>query len=360
MSSNEAPEPHGETEFAAEAMIAELARSRAEHAQVVAQRPTGGQLGDSLHRFAELLYETLNEKRESAIADLGLASLDTHAWFPRPNSVGAADIEANQKVVERFLAASPTDAHWLDTNPDRNPTSWGLGFVARAVYTVVDHLDAIARLISIEEHVRSPVTLARTALEAASTACFLLDPGTTSQERLRRTLNLQFEEAKEDSNGWESGSSERVECETLLEELIAFSRLAGLDVQRYRPGRHHPPVIGGDGESDATRQLVERVLPGFGLDAWRSMSAVAHSRRSTTLYLHEYALPHRSARWQRVESTAWHTVPVLIVVQELCKRLAEYLEWDLGDWNEAFELLCTQWAAGAGQFDEQIRRSLGL
>jgi hypothetical protein len=190
--------------------------------------------------------------------------------------------------------------------------------------------------------------------------CFITSGAVNAGERLRRSLNLHFAQTKESSNERrDSGETEPYETE--LVELIGFAEYGGYKVAKYRRDGIQPPVIRpSDGSNDSARSIVDAVLPGIGTSMWRSMSAVAHARRSQFLIPDGFQLPHQVKPWQRVESVAWHTVPSILVVRELCQHLETYLGWHIGALDELWERVAGHWAVAAGLDDSRIRRELGF
>ncbi|KRF34188.1 hypothetical protein ASG94_15805 [Nocardioides sp. Soil805] len=167
-------------------------------------------------------------------------------------------------------------------------------------------------------------------------------------------------QTKEASNE-RRGSEEQEECEAELAELVDFAGFAGFDLNRYKSSDLLPPRIKPpDGRHDSASSIIESVLPGVGITMWRSMSAVAHSRRSHLLIYGEYTLPHEMKPWQRVESVAYHTLPGILVVRELGDRLQRYLGWNYQPWPDLWDAVATQWSVAAGMDDARIRRDLGL
>ena len=269
-------------------------------------------------------------------------------------------MHAGDGLVASFLSsANPRDWTWLDTNPTRSPNAWAFRFIARCAHTVIDNLSAIAALLALESHVRSPVTLARSALEAAATGCFIMDVGASAEERLRRIMNLWLEEVQEQWNRDRGGDSEP-ESARLLNELSDFAEHSGFEVQRSKVPTHRPPRIAGPGHSGAARQLVEDVLPGIGKEIWRSMSGVAHSRQATGFFAAEYSLPHTMKQWQRTQSTAWHAAPTILATREFFQQTENYFGWEFDHWSSLFDGLVSCFMSGGGLHDDEIRKKLGL
>lgn len=353
-----------ETEpFDPQRILDALKRGTLEAEEVARHRPQPEQLAASLRDSALQLYEHLEHTRLISCSESGQDPTRTYAWIPRPGSIAAEDHNLFESDLVAFCEQKlPAQDLWLDTNPTRNPAHWGIEFLTRCIYTVVDDLLAVATLIQDGQRLRAPITLSRSVLEAAAVGCFLTDKQVQPKERLRRTLNLQLSQLKESANEVRDHEDE-FNYEKELLELLEYAAFTDFAVPRYKPAGHQPPVIATpDGpRTDSARAMVDQVLPGgVGLTMWRSLSAVAHSRESGMVLPDQYSLPHKVQVWQRAKAVAWHTLPALLVTQELVRRLGPYLGWDCHDWLEGFEQVVQEWAIGGGQADTEIRRFLGF
>jgi len=347
--------------FDAKRWLAALQQSTVEHQRVVEQRPKANDLGESLRRFTAPLSDWTDTWRSMAAVRREVDPSQDYALYPLVSAPAQADLVHWEPHVARYCEDSaPSSGHWFETNPIRNPVAWGLDFLARCFNTVFDDFAGIAVLIQTERHVRAPITLARSVLEAAGIACHIIDPMASQTERLRRVLNLHFDELKEACNA-RGGDDGQSDSSVELAELIAFADQLGFNV-KYKPERWMAPVILADGrvQPDSVRKVVEEVLPGVGVDMWRSLSAVAHSRESRTVLPDEYAPGHMIKSWQRTESVAWHTLAPMMMVRELCIRIERYLGWEFSEPRKLLDAIVLQWSIGGGLYDKQIRSNLGL
>jgi hypothetical protein len=231
-------------EFDAQAWLKQLHQGVGEQAAVAAQRPTGEQLSVSLGQIAEQLYEWTDLQRLQACHLNEVDPQQTYRWVALKGSLAELDVADVEIQTERFVTVSSglSGSHWWPTNPTRNQVSWGLDFVQRCFHSIVDNLSGIARLVTHGDHVRAPITLARSSLEAAATACSLVDPDVEQVERLRRSLNLYFAQLKESSNE-RRATNEEAEYEDAIAELNDFATHIGLTVRRYRPQGFTAPAI---------------------------------------------------------------------------------------------------------------------
>jgi hypothetical protein len=354
---------NGSSGFDAETFFARLAQSGAEHAQIVEQRPGNEAVANAFQQFGSLLYEWGDVSRRIAAHSVVEDPDRTYAWFPHFDSLAHGDFGALEPMIESFCGAEERlSYHWLDTNPTRNPASWGIDFLQRCFHTVIESVTAIGALVATGQHLRAPLTLARSVVEAGATGCFIIDATVEREERVRRILNLHFAQVKEQL--LESGSSgnETADAQAELDELILFAEHCGYRLKRYQPGGWFPPTIASTGRqpTDSTRAIIDQVLPGLGSSIWRNLSAVAHGRAAQLLVPDEFVLPHLLKDWQRTESVAWHGMAALVVVKELCVRIENYLGWGFAEMSEVVDDLVKLCFVAGGLADERIREGLGL
>lgn len=280
--------------FDAAAFVARLQRATAEHARVTARRPTAPQLSEALGQGTDLLGRAVDILRNLAVLHQEQDPNATGIWPPSRGSLASGDLDTYETAIAGFLEAHDARAtHWLDTNPYRNPVLWATDHLRRSYYTILDCLAGIAGLLARDDahHLRAPIVLARSAFECAAWGAYITDPQIDSQERLRRILNLHFDEVQESLN---AGGPEEGD-DAGRADLIAFAEYCGFTVTLgRRPWT--APVIFAPGRTwpDSARQVIENVLPGSGVSLWRSLSAVAHGRSAPIPIPDEYSPPRRS------------------------------------------------------------------
>jgi hypothetical protein len=216
-------------------------------------------------------------------------------------------------------------------------------------------------LTSTGRHLRAPLILVRSVVEAAATGCFVLDTRVSERERLRRVLNLHLAQTKEallESAGLDHSSHYADE----LEELMAFAVSCGFTLRRYQPDRWASPQISADDEQsvDSTRAVIEDVLPGVGSSIWRNLSAIAHSRGAATVLHDDFSRAQELPEWQRTEVIARHGLAALVLLREFCVRLEAYLGWDFASRTGSIDTLIEKCVVAAGMADDDLRAQLGL
>jgi len=348
----------------AEAVMRYLRRSRHANDLVAVRRPQAPALAKSMTKCVGLLDQWVTLSSRIAVAESGTDPDSVRGWGVTESSP-ARHIRASVEVsVAAFVAShSPSSTTWLDTNPDRNPWDWGLDFLQRSHFTIVDHLLAVAILLKDKTTVRSAVTAARSALEASARMVYILEESADEREKLRRVLNLRVEEMKESSNS-RAGAGENADDEADIQEQIAFALELGYTLKHaYKPGRHFPPVfVDKDAvESEySTAKIIDKVLPDVGRDMWRTVSAVAHSRRAPLFFPADFILPSQLRPTDRAKSIAWVTLPSILSTRAAYSLLGDFTGWDGGGWTDMLDALARHWAVAAGLRDNEIRQSLGL
>lgn len=347
--------------FDAAAFLERLTKSGEEHKRVVALRPSAEQVAESFRQYGDLLSQFGEASRELAAATVGIDSSRRAEWYPSPGSVASGDREFIEPDVKRFCETPRDSYHWLDTNPTRNPVDWTLGYVARCFKTVTEDIGAVGFLSDTGRHLRAPLTLMRSIIEASANACFVMDVAVPERERIRRGLNLHLAQTKEallESSGLEHTGQYAAE----LDEVVEFAKSCGYTFHKYDPARWSPPVIRAEDDQplDSTRAIIDQVLPGVGSSIWRNLSAVAHSRGAHTVLYDEFQLAHELHAWQRTEVIARHGLPAILVLSEFCSRIEAYLGWEFASWTESLGGFAKQCHVAAGLADAKIREHLGL
>ncbi|MEV4999698.1 hypothetical protein [Nocardioides sp. LML1-1-1.1] len=349
-----------EPELDIEALFEQLQRGGRERELVASKRPTSSELADALRQLADLIYSGFDFERVNACAAKGIGPRDTYSWQPRAGSRAEQDVTFVDDLLGTFVADHDlVTLEFAETNPFRNSIVWGIGLLAQAVQTAVDHMHGIADSLESGQTIRAPLTMSRTVLEAAATGCFISDATADSRERLRRTHNLRMEDMKEGANHRSDDESE--DYLTGLEELVAFASASGFEVRQPRLSHLAPTVPAPEGEREAVRYLVERILPGVGLSTYRTLSTVAHCRPNVGDVLpDDYSLPHEIDVWRKAEKIASYAIPALIAVREMTERVTAYLGWDDHEIGTTIYEVLDFISVGAGWKDAQIREHLGL
>lgn len=334
----------GPSDFDAEALFAQMEESRVREAAIAAERPSAEIMGMMLDHAAKVLNAHLSLRRIEALIALDDEEAKEFDFHPTAGSPADADLRWGAS-----LSAF-----------EENPIRITLDLIQRLAASTADHLEGLAHLTSATTLVRAPISLARSALEAAATAAYLVDLDVTREDRLRRALNLRLAELGEAryEHADDDGDDDEVAWHEKEIAEIAVG-VAGLNMKVKNAAcrsRGLPSIH----PKDSTQTMIQAILEkDVGSTVWRSMSAVAHSREAMMLIIID-ALDARSGNEQwRARDLASNCMPALMAVDHLMPRLGAYLGWDMNDaWDDEDQILLNVWHAGSGGHDEAIRRKL--
>jgi hypothetical protein len=210
-----------------------------------------------------------------ATVRFGKRHLGSAKWEPQPGSEAAAEI-ANTEVRK-------TGAPWGEDPPRTAYAAANLMMIG-----VLDNLASIRKLIGIEMPVIGPTVVARSAIEIASGAWWLMEPGIGARPRVCRELALSLESARRAGQVAEEVQAHALArgvqvgqeiTDALQQEASVLQRIMDLGIAAPSPG-FSPKVENEKAESatDATAAVLEEVLRkyGPGSSIYRTYSAVTH------------------------------------------------------------------------------------
>jgi hypothetical protein len=223
------------------------------------------------------------------------------------------------------------------------------------VQAAVDHLRALATVLTTQGIIYAPATLARGAVEAAAQAFYLLDPHIDARERVRRHMNnllaslhevrwliLGFENAADDADAAAAArpSPHEVAAEKTdrIQRILESAERHGFIVRR-KDDRMRPPYL--EPQPPKALSLVETAVsaadPQLGATYWRLMSSVAHSQpHGLTPFLARVNLPVDPVYGDAVgqvqasaQETALRLFGTPLAAASLVERLFPHMGWDL-------------------------------
>jgi hypothetical protein len=309
--------------------------------RIGSMRPDGSQVAQMTGAYTGLLWLALLEQQESHLPAHLVDGNDweTSRWYPAPSSVGAIDL----------LWGEDLESTWHG-NPIRDSID-----IAEALFRAgIDHLNGAIFLLGNSPLVMSPISAARSALEAFSMACFMLDPAASPLERLRRSTNFRLQELDESRRNY---ADEDRPQEVEIQRLLDLARESGLN-GTWAKDRKVPFLKNQAGQTDSIGWIIDKVLESsIGVGFYRSMSTVTHSQdRSIITMLEIYE--RLEEQYARNAHVALMSLPSIVAMLELKNRLQHYLGWDLQDATDLDDGLLACWAAAAGLADEVIASSM--
>ena len=201
----------------------------------------------------------------------GLRHLGPAKWEPGPGSEAAAEIASTEVRQD----ADP----WGEDPPRTAYAAASLMMTA-----VLDNLASIHKLLGIEMPVIGATVVARSAIEIASGAWWLMEPGIGARRRVCRELALSMESARRARQVAEEFQARGVQVgqeitDALQQEAQVLQRITDLGIAPASPGLS-PRIENEKAESatDATAAMLKAVLPKSvpGSSVYRTYSAVTH------------------------------------------------------------------------------------
>lgn len=265
-------------------------------------------------------------------------------------------------LLRTFREPTPGSAAHGDTNDRTYDDEWGrvlfeyVHDVSPYVALLHDHLRALGAVIAAEGVAMAHVTLSRSVLETASFVYWFYDPEISSDEKVRRHINLRLERNAAIAtqqlllNVMEPGR-ELSEPLPHLEEIRASLYLLEeewVEPKVLKSGRVKPGRIG------ASSPSMMELLRGLQLfeddDLWvsysdhlyRMMSGVAHGAdHSLAPFLERTGRTVEAGVAEGEVSLSLgallaHTLPIVLAVSKMVRRLGAYRGLDLGLWTQVW------------------------
>jgi len=210
-----------------------------------------------------------------ATVRFGRRHLGSAKWEPAPGSEAAAEI-ANAEVRQ-------SGGPWGEDPPRTAYAAANLMMTG-----VLDNLASIHKLVGIEMPVMGPTVVARSAIEIASGAWWLMEPDIGARRRACRELALSLESARRARQVAEEFQAHALAhgvqvgqeiTDAIQQEARILQRITDLGIAPPSPG-FSPKVENEKAESatDATGGVLKEVLRkyGPGSSIYRTYSAVTH------------------------------------------------------------------------------------
>lgn len=226
--------------------------------------------------------------------------------------------------------------------------------IRRCWLSTVGALSGAATLLPEPGQVRAPIILARAGLEALALIGQIADPEISSEERLRRNLNLRFVEV------FDSEGESEAEGYPATDELVSFAEYLGFSVVYNKKKRVRPNIKRADGRRESSGASIEAMLPGLGRDMWNTQSAIAHSRAPLTLLADEYGPLHTVETWESAETSARNVLSVVLAIAKTVDALSTYTGWTAFSDDEALHACLAALDSCHGGNDDNVRAALGF
>ncbi|MHB1844817.1 MAG: hypothetical protein ACYCWW_08305 [Deltaproteobacteria bacterium] len=274
------------------------------------------------------------------------------------------DVEGSPAAVEYAQEPSFADEHVPD------PVLHVLLRGQQGMVAATDHLLGLAACVEADDVVLASISLLRPIVVAVGMAYYLLDPGISLRERLRRGWNFELDSVREQLNAMERQSAGELWDRTVETRLryLAWAAANGFGEAKKSDRFGEPRFWLTDAESveplPSEIKLAEAVLESVGDGAlgrtvYRFTSSFLHTRaHALTLF--------QPARAQYdpetpgtvplgvslADLTTWLMV-VVMAVHTASSRTGSYFGWDLGRWVATVRPVLDGWA-------DELRPESGL
>ncbi|MFD4609996.1 hypothetical protein ACFWOT_18220 [Streptomyces sp. NPDC058440] len=243
-------------------------------------------------------HETVVEQSRRALGatiEFGEKALRQPLWVPAAKSEAAAELANTEKGQNGPWGELPPRTAYAAAN--------------MMMTAVLDDLGSLQQLLGAKMPVIGPTVIARSAVEIASTAWWLMEPGIGVRKRVTRELVLSLTSARRAGQVAKDMEPSEAVTDALGQEPRVLQRMADLGIGQSMGGKHYDPIIDKEKAPDATSgtaEMLKLVLPVKASKEaiYRTYSAVTHGE----LYgLMNFMLPVVSPNGQTM--LQWHLDP---------------------------------------------------
>lgn len=240
-----------------------------------------------------------------------------------------------------------------------NPVSTAVTGMLLPVAGALDHLYALATLLTGPTSVYAPFTVARSVVEISAQTWFRLEPGIGAEERTIRYVNSRLRSLWEQAQLFDK--DERPESQEQqnraygrMDEVVAAARAQNLQARGRGDGRRAPWVgTAHKGTLGLADDCISSAVPGLGSLYWRLLSSMAHgqthglvqaftsSTDGTAPSIEGSAVGQLSLSAQQAALRAAGAPMACIAMLD---RFYEYLGWDSVEVRSAAQALLVTWS----------------
>jgi hypothetical protein len=321
--------------------------------EIAARRPTRQIVGRQLALVVDLLEAAIGVGRaEGTRDDIEHRPADEqelrnryfwNPWMPTAGSPCRAEI------------ADLQGAGWEDDIVHHEPEEdFGrpLLLSRRLMEAALDHVRGIAVLFQTDGVTRSPIALARVALEGAVRTWYLLDPSVDARQRHWRAINVDLDALSEEvSAARRQQDDERMrergrEIRTLIARCLQLGAARDSDNgQRLAPYKR-------------ASAMVDILMEQTDGSTYHGLSRIVHSQEDEGFRLMLGLNDPAEAHPQRDRLMALNSLPAIVGLLEATKRVAWYTGWDLSAGNEVEADVVELWAMASGFYDKAYEAAI--
>lgn len=222
----------------------------------------------------------------------------------------------------------------------------------------LDHLLAMATLLTGPPSMYAPFTVARSVLEISVQTWYLLEPGIGAEERALRSVNVRLRSLWEQSQlvGVDESPEWRAQLDHVqrrMDEIVAAARARNISARGRGDGRRSPWV--GSGPKSTVKladECLGSAVPGLGSTFWRSLSSVAHGQAHGLVQAFRPAVDGSTPEGGggplgqlslSARQAALYAAGAPLACMAMLNRLYAYLGWDETELQSAAQVLLTTW-----------------
>ncbi|MFI1246491.1 hypothetical protein OHA63_20820 [Streptomyces anulatus] len=181
--------------------------------------------------------------------------------------------------ADKECAAEPYAGVW-----GSKPVSGAVTDLLLPVSAALDHLYAVATLLTGPPSIYAPFTVARSVIEISVQLWYRLEPEIGAEERTIRYVNSRLRSLWEQSQMF--SNDERAEARQhqnhthrRMDEIVSAARAQNLPARGRGDGRRPPSIGSGHkGTLGLADECISATVPGLGSTYWRLLSSMAHGQ----------------------------------------------------------------------------------
>lgn len=334
-------------------LLASTHRGSAMAREIAGRRPARANVGRQLALVVDLLEAAIGIGRtEGTGDDIAHRPADDeelenryywNPWMPKSGSPCRVEIAELQ------------GAGWEDDIVHHEPEEdFGrpLLLSRRLMEAALDHVRGIAVLFQAEGVTRSPIAVARVALEGAVRTWYLLDPAIDARQRHWRAINAELDALTEEVSAARREHDDECMRESGREISTLLARCVQLGATRdSKNGQRLEPY-------KRASAIVDLLMEQTDGSTYHGLSRIVHSQEDEGFRLMFGLNEPAEAHPQRDRMMALNTLPAIISLLEATKRVAWYTGWDLSAVDEVEADVLAMWAAASGLYDEAFEAAI--
>lgn len=239
------------------------------------------------------------------------------------------------------------------------PTLTAVTDLLLPVAGVMDHLLAVATLLTGPASVYAPFTVARSVIEISAQTWYRLEPDIGAEERTLRHVNSRLRSLWEQAQLVSKDESpeartQRDHAHRRMDEIVAAARARNIPARGRGDGRRPPSLGNGHkGTLGLADECISSTVPGLGSTYWRLLSSMAHGQQHGLVQAFAAAVDSRAPVVEgasvgqlslSAQQAALRAAGAPLACIAMLDRLYTYLGWDDTEMQSATQALLITWS----------------